>query len=56
MSNYYPQIMGIVDRLNELNERINGIIGDKSDNVFIGILIFGGIIAITFWGIRVFNK
>ncbi len=56
MNNYYPQILGIVERLNELNEKINSFLGDKTDNVFVGTLIFGAIIAITFWGIRELNK
>lgn len=53
---FYPQILGIVDRLNELNEKINGFLGDKIDNVFVGALIFGAIIFVTFWGIRELNK
>ena len=56
MNNYYPQILRIVERLNELNEKINSFLGDKTDNVFVGTLIFGAIIAITFWGIRELNK
>ncbi len=56
MNNYYPQIIGIVDRLNDLNEKINSFLEGKIDNVFVGTLIIGVIIAVAFWGIRELNK
>lgn len=56
MHNYYPQIIGIVDKLNELNEKVNSYLDGKIDNVFAGTLIIGFIIAISFWGIRELTK
>lgn len=56
MNNYYPQIIGIVDKLNELNEKVNSYLDGKIDNAFAGTLIIGFIIAISFWGIRELTK
>lgn len=50
------QIITIMDKLNDLNEKINQKFGGKLDNVFVGTVILGLILLITFWGIGELNK
>ena len=53
---YYPMILGITEKLNDLNEKINEMLGSKLDNVFIGTLVLGAILVVAFWGISELNK
>ena len=53
---YLPMILSIMDKLNELNDKINDLIGNKIDNVFVGAAILGVIILVAFWGINTLNK
>lgn len=48
--------LSIVDRLNELNEKLNDFLGNKMDNVVVGVVILGVIIIIAFFGINELNK
>lgn len=56
MQGNYIQIVTIVDKLNELNEKLNQMIGSKLDSVLVGSIILGLILLITFWGIGELNK
>ena len=56
MHNYHFQIISIIDKLNELNEKINQALGTKLDSVVTGTILLGIILAITFWGISELNK
>ena len=53
---YYPMILGLTEKLNELNEKINEMFGSKMDNVSTGTLVLGAILVIAFWGIGELNK
>ena len=52
MHNYHFQIISIIDKLNELNEKINQALGTKLDSVVTGTIV----LIITFWGISELNK
>ncbi len=56
MNNNYPLILSLTDRLNELNEKINGLLAGKTDNVVVGTIIMGAILVVTFWAINELNK
>ena len=56
MHNYHFQIISIIDKLNELNEKINRALGTKLDSVVTGTIILGIVLIITFWGISELNK
>lgn len=53
---HFSLILGITERLNELNEKLNTYLSDKTDNVFIGAAVLGIILVVTFWGISELNK
>ena len=52
----YPYILGIIDTLNEWNEKLNDWAGGHMDNVAIGTVIVFGLFLIGAWGIRELNK
>lgn len=54
--NFYPYILGIMDTLNEWNEKLNDFAANHMDNVGTGTLILGAIFIISFWGIKELNK
>lgn len=56
MPENYIQIVTIIDKLNELNDKINQMLGTKLDSVVVGTIILGLILLITFWGISELNK
>ena len=56
MSNYYLQILGIIDKLNEWNEQLNGFASEHMDNVWVGVAILGVIMIVAVWGINTLNK
>lgn len=56
MNQYYPMILGLVDTLNEWNEKLNGWASSHMDNVWFGIAILAGILLVSFWGIGTLNK
>lgn len=56
MYKLYPSILGIIDTLNEWNEKLNGIAGSKLNNVAFGTVVVGLVFAISVWGINTLNK
>ncbi len=56
MGNGYIQILGIMDTLNEWNEKLNQFAGKHMDNVLVGTLILFAIIIVAFWAIGALNK
>lgn len=56
MYKYYPIVLGIVDQLNEWNEKLNAFADEHMGNVGVGTLLFFGLLGIAFFGIGTFNK
>ncbi len=56
MFNYYPYILGIVDTLNEWNDKLNALADKYMGNVGFGTLIFFALIGVAFFGVATFNK
>ncbi len=56
MINNYFQILGIIDKLNEWNDQLNGFAAEHMDNVWVGVLILAGIMAVAVWGINTLSK
>ena len=56
MYNMYPMILGIIDQLNEWNEKINSFVGEHMDNVVVGTIVFFGILLVMYWGIGTSNR
>ena len=56
MINNYFQILGIIDKLNEWNEQLNGFAAEHMDNVWVGTAILLVIIVVSVWGINTLNK
>ena len=52
----YANIIGIVDTLNEWNEKLRNFTTGKTDNVFVGTLIIGGVFVVSAWAISYFGK
>jgi len=51
-----PQILGIIFQLNEWDEKLKGIIGDKTSNVGMGTILFFALLLLAFWAIGALNK
>jgi hypothetical protein len=49
-------ILGIIDTLNEWNDKFNGWAAEHMDSVWFGIAMLAGILVVSFWGIGVLNK
>lgn len=56
MYKYLPQILGIIDKLNDLNDKLNKFADEHLDNVGVGTILLGALILIAFWGIGTLNK
>lgn len=56
MYNLYPQILGIIDKLNEWNDELSKFASEHMDNVGFGTLMLGALIIVAFWGINTLNK
>ena len=56
MFKYYPMFLGIIDQLNEWNEKLNKIADEKLGGVGIGTILFFGLLLVGFFGINAFNK
>lgn len=56
MYKYLPQILGIIDKLNDLNDKLDEFAGKYLDNVGVGTIIFGALVLVAVWGIRELNK
>ena len=53
---YFPMVLGIIDTLNDWNEKLEGWASSHMDNVWFGIAILAGILVVSFWGIGALNK
>ena len=49
-------ILGILDTLNDLNEKLNKFAGSHLDNVWVGAATVGVIFVVAAWGISVLYK
>ena len=56
MTNYYSQILSLMDTLNEWNEKLNSFAASHMDNVWVGVAIGAGLLVLAIWGINVLNK
>ena len=54
--NSYMQILGLMDRINELNEKLSEIASTGFNNLGTGVLIMGGLLLIAVYGIHTLNK
>ena len=53
---YYPLVLGIMDTLNEWNEKLNAWSAEHLDNVGVGTIVIGVIFVVGAWTISVLNK
>ena len=56
MHNYYPLVLGLMDTINDLNEKLNDFTSSHMDNAFVGAAIVGIIFIVSAWGINTLNK
>ena len=56
MNSYYPYIIGIMDTLNDWNEKLNGFAAEHMDNVWVGAAAVGILFIIAAWGVNTLNK
>ncbi len=56
MMNYYPLILGLIDILNDWNEKLNSLVEGRLDNVLVGTIVLVAIFVISAWGINTLNK
>ncbi len=56
MQNFFSLILGIMDTLNNWNDKLNAFAADKLDNVWTGTLIVGLLIIVAFFGVQSLNK
>ncbi len=56
MITFYPYILGIIDTLNDWNEKLNGFAADHLDNAGVGTAVVIGIFIISAYVISALNK
>lgn len=56
MYKYFPAMLGIIDQLNEWNDKLNKIADEYMGNVGFGTIIFFALLAFAFFGVRELNK
>lgn len=56
MSSSLIQILGIIDKLNEWNEQLNGFASEHLDSVWVGAVLMGILILAAVWGVQTLNK
>ena len=56
MTNYYSQILSLMDTLNEWNEKLNSFAASHMDNVWVGTVIGAGLLVLAIWGINALNR
>ena len=56
MHNYYIVTLGIVDKLNEWNDKLNGFASKYMDNVATGAIIGFILLAVAFWAVGELNR
>lgn len=53
---YYPYILGVIDKLNDWNDKLNDFSAEHLDNVGAGVVILGIILFVSMIGINTLNK
>lgn len=53
---FNPQILGIIDKLNEWNEQLSKFASEHMDNVGFGTVMLVLLIVVIFWGVNELNK
>lgn len=53
---FYPEMLNIVDKLYDLNDKLNKFADENLGSVWAGTLLFGAILFVAIWGIRTLNK
>ena len=53
---YYPVLLGIVDQLNDWNDKLNKFADEHMGNVGVGTLIFFALLGVAFFGVAELNK
>ena len=56
MNNAFPMILGIIDTINKLNDKLNAFAEKYLGNVLSGTVILGVILFVAVWGVNTFNK
>ena len=56
MTNYYSQILSLMNTLNEWNEKLNSFAASHMDNVWVGTAIGAGLLVLAIWGISALNR
>ena len=56
MTNYYSQILSLMDTLNEWTEKLNSFAASHMDNVWVGTVIGGVLLVLAIWGINALNR
>ncbi|MBR3362554.1 MAG: hypothetical protein IKG40_01355 [Bacilli bacterium] len=56
MNSFYPYILGITDTLNDWNEKLSGLVGEKMGQLGTGVFLMFLLIGAAVWGIHKFNK
>lgn len=56
MYKYYFYMLGIVDKLNEWNDKLDKLASKYMDNVVSGTVIGGIIIVVSFWAVAELTK
>jgi len=49
-------ILGFMDTINDLNEKLYSFLEKYTDNVGYGTAILGAILLVSFWAVGYFNK
>ena len=53
---FFPYILGIIDTLNDWNEKLNSFASSHLDNAFVGTVVVIGVFIVSAWGIKTLNK
>ena len=56
MFKYYPMFIGIIDQLNEWNEKLNKLADEHLGNVGTGTALFFALVILGVIGVNTFNK
>ena len=56
MYRYYPLMLGIIDTLNDWNDKMNKWADEHMGNVGFGTIIFFALLLVAFFGIGELNK
>ncbi len=53
---YFPYILGIIDTLNDWDEKLKAWTTGNSNNVAFATILLGGVFVVSAWAISFFNK